>query len=84
MNDFLNPSNSKIRYVKKNLDITKGQGTTRRHQVVRSKEILLYIHRGSFLYICFSWGKESRSLYRWLFYIEIRYMEVALYNETSL
>ena len=52
-----------------NLDITKGQVTGK----------ICSLCRGSFSYIYHYWGKENRSLYRGLRYIEVRYIEVPLY-----
>ena len=35
-----------------------------------------YIEVGSFFFVYFFWGKENRSLYRGLRYIEVRYIVV--------
>ena len=57
------------------LDITKGQGTGKNLFAItrfRYIEVLLVI----FYYY---WGKENRSLYRGLRYIEVRFIEVPQY-----
>ena len=50
---------------------------------VCNNEVLLY--QGSFSYMyCYYWGNQNSLLYQGLHYIEVHYIKVPLYNETSL
>ena len=46
--------------------------------ISRAIEVLLHL----FYYYCHYWGRESRSLYRELCYLEVRYIEVPLQRTT--
>ena len=87
--------------MKKNLDITKGQGTgnmcslyevlfhiyltiTGAKKLVRFTEDFVMYMQVRYIEVLFHifdhhWGKETRSFYRGLRLVEVRYIEVPLY-----
>ena len=77
-NYFDYPSNSNT--FEKNLHVMRAKGLAK---FVCNNEVLLY--QGSFSYMyCYYWGNQNSLLYQGLHYIEVHYIKVPLYNETSL